>query len=253
MSAVGDLARIPVTAEWPSGPSQAAIRVPDAEKRSMLQRHYFFGKLGQKNIERLAHCIVEKSLRRGAVIFAKGESGSSLFAICRGTVKISAPSADGHDAIFNLIGQGSIFGEIALLDGQPRTADATVMTDCILFVIERRDFLPLVREESEIAVKLMEVLCKRIRQTTDQAEGLMFLGLPGRLASTLLRLSSSNKGTAEQKIAITQGDLGNMIGTSRETINRLLRNWEERKWIRLERGATIILSATSLERIAQNE
>jgi CRP/FNR family cyclic AMP-dependent transcriptional regulator len=253
MIAVGDLARKPVAAAWPSVPSQAALRMPDAERRGMLQRHYLFGTLSQKHIERLAHSIVEKSLQRGTVIFAKGESGSSLFVICRGTVKLSVPSADGHNAIFNLIGQGSLFGEIALLDGQPRTADATVMTDCILFVIERRDFLPLVREESEIAVKLMEVLCKRIRQTTDQAEGLMFLGLPARLASTLLRLSSSNRGTAEQKIAITQGDLGNMIGTSRESINRLLRNWEERKWVRLARGETIILSTTSLERIAQNE
>src|SRR5216684_2470042 len=225
----------------------------DAEKRTLLQTHYLFTKLSPKQIDRLDACIVGKSVLRGTSICAKGDPGSSLFVICQGTVKISVPSADGHDAVFNLIGKGDIFGEIAMLDGRPRTADVVAITDCELFVIERRDFLPLVREEPEIALKLIEILCARLRQTTEQAENLMFLHLPGRLAKALLRLSDSDGPTCERKAVVTQKDLGNIIGMSRESTNRQLRMWEDQEWVRLERGGIVILSAKALERVAESD
>jgi CRP/FNR family transcriptional regulator, cyclic AMP receptor protein len=225
----------------------------DADKRAVLQNHYLFGKLSPKHIDRLAGCIVGKSVPRATSIFAKGDPGSSLFAIYQGAVRITVPSVDGHDAVFNLIGKGDIFGEMALLDGRPRSADAVAITDCELFVIERRDFLPLVREEPEIALKLIEILCAKVRQTTEQAENLMFLHLPGRLAKALLRLSDADEGTSERKVAVTQKDLGNIIGMSRESTNRQLRIWEERRWVRLERGGIVILDAKALERIAESD
>lgn len=235
------------------GPNETLLRQRDAEKRSVLQKHHFFGRLSSKHIDRLASCIVGRSISRGTTIFSKDDPGSSLFAICNGEVKITLPSVDGHDATFNRIGNGAIFGEIALLDGRSRTADAVAMTDCELFVIERRDFLPLVREEPEIALKLIEILCERLRQTIDQAENLMFLPLPARLAKALLRLAGSEGGTSERTVTVTQNDLGSMVGTTRESINRQLRAWEERRWVRLERGATVILSMKSLEKIAESE
>src|SRR5262252_6000207 len=197
----------------------------DADKRAVLQNNYLFSKLCAKHIDRLAACIVGKSVRRGTSIFAKGDPGSSLFAISQGTVKIIVPSADGHDTEFNRIDKGDIFGEIALLDGRPRTADAVAITDCELFVIERRDFLPLIREEPEIALKLIELLCARLRQTTQQAESLMFLHLPGRLAKALLRVSEGDGRARARKGGVSQKDLGNFIGMAREGINRLLRIW----------------------------
>jgi len=225
----------------------------DADKRSVLQNHYLFGKLSPQHIDRLAACIVGRFVTQGATICAKGDPGSSLFAVCKGAVKITVPSVDGHDAMFNLIGKGDIFGEIALLDGRPRTADAIAITDCELFVIERRDFLPLVREEPEMALKLIEILCARLRQTTEQAENLMFLHLPGRLAKALLRLSDSDPNTHERKVVVTQKDLGNIIGMSRESTNRQLRLWEQRKWVRLGRGGIVILSVKALEAVAEND
>jgi len=236
--------------------TMTCIAVPcqtEAEKRGVLQSHYLFGKLNLKHIDRIVSFIVEKSVRRGSIIFAKDDPGSSLFAILEGTVKITVPSADGHDAVFNLMTKGDIFGEIALLDGSPRTADAVAITDCDMFVIERRDFLPLVREEPEIAVKLIEILCARLRQTTQQAESLMFVHLPGRLANALLRLSAGDGVGRKRKVAVTQKDLGSIIGMSRESTNRQLRVWEENKWVRLERGGITILSAEALERIAESD
>jgi CRP/FNR family cyclic AMP-dependent transcriptional regulator len=235
------------------GPNQTPPRRRDAEKRGVLQSHYLFGKLSPRHIDCLAACIVGKSVVRATTIFAKGDPGSSLFAICKGAVKITVPSIDGHDAVFNLIGKGDIFGEIALLDGRPRTADAVAITDCELFVIERRDFLPVVREEPEIALKLIEILCARLRQTTEQAENLMFLHLPGRLAKALLRLSDGAADARERKVAVTQKDLGNIIGMSRESTNRQLRVWEQHKWVRLERGGIVIVSAKALERVAESD
>ncbi len=223
-----------------------------AEKRAVFQSHYLFGKLNLKQIDRLVSCVVEKSIARGAVIFLKDAPGSSLFAISKGAVKITIPSVDGHAPVFNLMTKGDIFGEIALLDGHPRTADAVAITDCEMFVVERRDFLPLVQEEPEIALKLIEILCARLRQTTEQAESLMFLDLPGRLAKTLLRLSDGGV-AGDRKVAVTQKDLGNIIGMSRESTNRQLRLWEQNNWVRLERGGITILSLEALERIVESD
>ena len=233
--------------------NETALRAREAEKRAVLQNHYLFSKLNPTQIGRLMSCTVEKSFARGATILAKDVPGSSLFAIRKGAVKIAVPSVDGHEAVFNRMTDGDIFGEIALLDGRPRTADAVAISDCDMFVIERRDFLPLMQEEPQIALNLIEILCARLRQTTQQAESLMFLHLPGRLAKALLRLSFGNGATAERKIAITQKDLSNIIGVARETTNRQLRLWEQHNWVRLERGGIVILSVKALERIAEGD
>src|SRR5262249_13094262 len=148
-----------------------ALRSREAEKRGVLQSHYLFCKLDPRQIDRLVSCSVEKSVARGTIIFAKDDPGSSLFAIRKGTVKMTVPAVGGHDAVFNVMKDGDIFGEIAVLDGGPRTTDAVAITDCEMLVIERRDFLPLV---PQIAPKLTEILCARLRQTTQQAESVMF-------------------------------------------------------------------------------
>jgi CRP-like cAMP-binding protein len=150
-----------------------------------------------------------------------------------------------------LISDGAIFGEIALLDGLPRTADATAITDCELMMIERRNFIPLVNEQPEMATKLIELLCGRLRQTTEQLEDVMFLNLPGRLAKTLLQLAKSSKPTSRgPRIALTQSDIGKMIGISRESTNKQLRAWQDRKWLLLERGGIVILAPDALAEIA---
>ncbi|HKD28560.1 MAG TPA: Crp/Fnr family transcriptional regulator [Xanthobacteraceae bacterium] len=235
------------------GPNETVLRQREAEKRGVLQSHYLFGKLAPNHIDRLASCTVEKSVRQGAIIFTKDDPGSSLFVIREGTAKMTVPSADGHEVVVNLVTEGDIFGEIALLDGRPRTTDAVAISNSEMFVIERRDFLPLVREEPEIALTLIEILCERLRQTTQQVESVMFLHLPGRLAKALLRLSGGGGVARERKVAVTQKDLGNIIGMSRESTNRQLRLWAENKWVRLERRGITILSVEALERIAESD
>lgn len=178
----------------------------------------------------------------------KGDDGTCLFAVCRGTVEVVVPSAEGKDAVISLITESEIFGEIALLDGRPRTADAMAFTDCTLMVIERRDFLPLLHEQPSITVKLLEILCARVRRTTEQVEELMFLDLEGRLAKTLLRLGTS----AEEpyRISITQRELSEIAGISREETNKRLQIWSKGGILRLERGRIAVLLPKALANIA---
>lgn len=220
------------------------------DRRALLCDHPIFGCLGTDLLDRLSSRAIRQTAKRGTLIFMRGDPGTSLFAVCSGTVKISVPSTGGRDALFNLIREGSVFGEIALLDGLPRTADATAITDCDLLVIERRDFTPLVHERPELALRLIEVLCGRLRHTTDQLEDVMFLDLPSRLAKTLLELVGSGPAPHGLRIALTQRHVSEIIGISRESTNKQLRIWHERKWILLERGGIVILEPDKLATIA---
>lgn len=218
------------------------------DKAALLAGHPLFRELGREAHNRIAAYATTRQVARGATIFMKGDAGASLFAVCSGTVEVLVPSAEGKNAVMNLIHEGEIFGEIALLDGQPRTADALAATDCTLMVLERRDFLPLLRERPEIAVKLLEILCARIRRTTEQVEELMFLNLERRLAKALLRLAGS--APAPHRISITQRALSERVGVSREEINRQLQLWSKDGTVRLERGAVVVLRAAPLLQIA---
>ncbi len=224
------------------------------DRRAFLRGHPIFGALGPDLLNQLGSYAIPRAVKRGTTIVARGDAGTSLFAICSGTVKISAPSAEGKGAVFNLLEEGAIFGEIAVLDGLPRTADAIALTDCELMVIERRDFVTLVRERPEFALKLIEVLCRRLRHTTGQLEDLMFLDLPGRLAKALLQaFENSEPASGGKKIALTQRNLSEMIGMSRESTNKQLRAWEKLKLIELQRGGIVILAPGALEAIASIE
>jgi len=223
------------------------------DKLAVLRNDPLFGQLGADTLTRLASYAHTKSVGAGTRIFEKGDPGTSLFAVLRGTVKISNQSAEGKDAVLNMIPAGGIFGEIALLDGQPRTADAFAVSDCELMQIDRRDFVPLVTQNPEIALKLIEILCGRIRRTSEQVEDMTFLDLRGRLAKTLLWLSAqSGSASPAPKVSITQREIGQIIGMSRESTNKQLRIWEDKKWERLERNAVVILATDSLAAVAED-
>jgi CRP/FNR family cyclic AMP-dependent transcriptional regulator len=238
--------RAPIVTPKRKGASRAL------DKRAFLGSHPIFGALGPELLNQLSSYAIPRTFKRGTMICERGAPGTALFAICSGTVKISTPSADGRGAVFNLITEGAIFGEIAVLDGLPRTADAIALTDCELMVIERRDFVALIRERAEFALKLIEVLCRRLRHTTAQLEDVMLLDLPGRLAKALLLQAADGVAPASgaHKIALTQRNLSEMIGVSRESTNKQLRAWEKQKLIELQRGGIVILAPQKLAVIA---
>ena len=233
-------------------PREQGMRL-DFDAQAVLQNHLVFGGLRPDLLKRLSTHAVRRTARKGTTVFTNDDPGTCLFTVCSGIIKISAPSPAGRSAIFNLVSEGSVFGEIALLDGLPRTAEAMAITDCELMVIERRDFIPLLREQPEIAIRVIEVLCGRLRHTTEQLEDIMFLDLPGRLAKTLLQLAKGSKLIPrDPKVTLTQDDIGKIIGNSRESTNKQLREWEARNWLQRVRGGIVILAPEALAKVASN-
>jgi CRP-like cAMP-binding protein len=221
-------------------------------KLSVLRKHPIFADLEPEAFEQLCRYAKHSTLKRGATLFSKGDPGNSLYAVIAGTVKMSISSPDGRNAILNIIGPGEIFGEIALLDGRERSADAIANSNCELFVIDRREFIPFVKGQPSLAMKFIELLCERLRRTSDQVEQIILQNLPGRLASALLRLSEKqNSAPQGRTIAITQQEISEMVGMTRESINKQLRAWATREWVRLEHGAIVVLNNEMLRELAE--
>src|SRR3984957_6572522 len=164
-----------------------------SSKLTILRKHPIFCDLEPEALDQLCRYAKHSTFKRGGAIFSKGDPGNCLFAVIRGTVKISISSADGRSAILNLIGAGGIFGEMSVLDGQARSADATANTNCEIFAIDRREFLPFMRSQPALAMKFIELLCTRLRWTSDQVEQIILQNLPGRLAGALIRLTEKDK------------------------------------------------------------
>jgi CRP/FNR family transcriptional regulator, cyclic AMP receptor protein len=210
-----------------------------------------FGQLSPAVIEHLCPYMKLRSFPRGTVIFAKGEPGTVLMGVLAGAVKISMPSADGREIVLSIMHEGDIFGEIALLDGHPRPTDATAIMDCELMVIERQDLIPLLRSQPDLTTQIIEILCSRLRRTTEQVQEVTFLNLQTRLAKTLLRLNAdAERCGSASKVAITQDEISQIIGGSRESTNKQLRSWAKHGLIRLERGAVMVLHRNKLAQLA---
>jgi CRP/FNR family transcriptional regulator, cyclic AMP receptor protein len=233
------------------------MTVAESQKRSLLSQHFLLGQLAPAELDRVLGMVTERQLKNGQVIFQKGDPGTSLMAVLHGRVKIGAYSEDGKEIILNIVEPGQIFGEIALLDGKERTADATAMGLTTLLVLDRRDFVPFLERNPKIAVRLIEVLCERVRRTSEMVESVAFLEYSARLAKLLLRLAESygkeTKDGVRINLKISQQDLGNLIASTRESVNRQLNAWAEEGVIELERGQITILDSDALEALSSPE
>src|SRR6266700_5493766 len=231
---------------------QAGSPAFSSSKLSVLRKHPIFADLEPEAFDQLCRYAKHTTLKRGAALFAKGDPGYSLYAVISGSVKMSISSADGRNAILNIVGPGETFGEMALLDGGTRSADAIANTNCELFVIDRREFIPFVRSQPALAMRFIELLCARLRRTSEQVEQIILQNLPGRLASALIGLTEKRKlEPANHTIAITQQEISEMVGMTRESINKQLRAWAARSWVRLEHGAIVVLDIGSLRELAE--
>jgi CRP/FNR family cyclic AMP-dependent transcriptional regulator len=227
------------------------MTVAEAQKRSLLSQHFLLAQLAPGELDRVLGMVTERQLKNGQVIFQKGDPGTSLMAVLHGRVKIGAYSEDGKEIILNIVEPGQIFGEIALLDGKERTADATAMGPTTLLVLDRREFVPFLERNPKIAVRLIEVLCERVRRTSEMVESVAFLEYSARLARLLLRLAENYGEETEDgvriNLRISQQELGNLIASTRESVNRQLNAWAEEGVIELERGQITILDSDTLE------
>jgi CRP-like cAMP-binding protein len=190
-----------------------------------------------------------RKLDAGDTIFLMDSAGDSMMAILEGNVRISVPSPEGKEIVLAILHPGEVFGEIALLDGKGRTADARAMTRCNIAVLDRRDVLAFFERHPNAWPKLVEVLCDRLRRTDQHLAEMALLEIPLRLAKTLLRLLADGE-AGGPKIALSQRELGNIVGASRESVNKCLNEWQRRGIVSIEDNFITIANRKVLEQMA---
>jgi CRP/FNR family cyclic AMP-dependent transcriptional regulator len=218
-----------------------------ADKIRLLSRTALFKPMGPADLATLAAKTRERGMRGGEVLFRRGDPGTTMLIILVGEVHIVLPSSDGREQVIRVLQAGEVLGELAVLDGGSRTADAVAKTNGRLLVVERADLTDLLRNDPGLALALMTILCQRLRTATWMLESILFHDTAGRLASTLLILC---QGTAGRRLDITQGALGERVGAARETVNRKLREWQGAGYIALEPGRITVLDVTGLRKLA---
>ena len=213
--------------------------------RRVLEQAPLFARMDENSRHELISLAMPRSFGAGEPVCRVGDPGGSMMAVLAGTVRISMPTVKGKEVILADLRPGQLFGEIALLDGKPRSANATALTKCDLLVLERRNVIPFLERNPAACLQLMELLCARIRRSDERMADLAFFELPSRLAKVLLSYASEKTG-AEVRLSLSQTELAEMVGATRENVNRCLRDWHRRGIVKLKGGWTIILDTEQL-------
>jgi CRP-like cAMP-binding protein len=219
--------------------------------RAVLAQCGLFRRLSENEREALFTRARTQRYAANESIFLMGSPGDSMVAVLRGTIRISVPSADGKEIVLAILGPGELCGEIALLDGKERTADAKAATDCSVVVLERRDVLAFFAQYPDAWSKLIDVLCERLRTADQQMAEFALSPVPVRLAKALLRLATSDgqpiNGRPVERVHLTQRELGNVIGATRESVNKYLRAWQRKGCVRIADRLVVITNRAAVE------
>jgi CRP/FNR family transcriptional regulator, cyclic AMP receptor protein len=192
-----------------------------------------------------------RTFSAGETIFIIGSPGDQMMALLNGTIRISVPSSEGKELLLAIIQPGEVFGELALLDGKERSADAVAETACMVAILDRRDILSFFERNPSAWPNLVKVLCQRLRRTDQVFAEVALLELPVRLAKTMLRVAEIHSALpAPATIHFSQRELANMVGGSRESVNKCLRNWQRTGLVRMSEGSIVITDRGALESIA---
>jgi CRP/FNR family transcriptional regulator, cyclic AMP receptor protein len=221
--------------------------------KTVVERDSLFRGLPKATVARIAALGLRRVYEKGAVVFMRGDPGDSLCGVVRGRVRISASLAAGKEVFLNIMEPGDSFGEIALLDGQPRTATATAMVRTELIVFPRERFLGLLSTEPQLAAHLIQLLCRRVRWTAQLMEDAALLSVPARIAKRLLSLARLQGvgASGNTRLTISQEELAQFLSVSRQVVNQHLQLLKAKGWIRSGRGQVTICDAQSLETLAQ--
>lgn len=222
---------------------------------ALLQRNHLFSVLSDGEMEAV---LGFARLRKAAAeerIFSKGDPGDSLYVILRGRVAVQTESQDAKLMLLNILDAGAVFGEIAMLDGGERTATTVAQEPSELLRIDRRDFMPFLADRADLCIRLMTVLCQRVRWTSAIIEDTVFLNVPRRLAKRILMLGQSYGRATETGIRIatflSQEDLANMLGVSREIVNKTLKSFQTAGAISYRNGYLVIQDESFLDQISR--
>lgn len=239
------------------GKKDTATALDDAEKSRLLRRSFIFRDMEETMLGRLARLSQTHRLPRGSLLFQQGEEGDALYGVAEGLIRIWVSGDGGKELTLQLLEPGDVFGEIALLDGLPRSASAEAVEDSLLVMVRRDAFLPLLEAESGLARHVIELICERLRDSTNRASDLAFLGLPIRLARKLQQLAVAHghdgpDGSIRIALKLSQSELAQMLGVSREAVNKQLKTWTQDGIVLHEHGQVMIRDRKRLTRIAEH-
>jgi len=228
-----------------------------SQKRELLARQDLFRKLSDRELDDLVRAVQLRRVAARETLFHKGDPGNQLFLIVDGVLKAQTTSASGDDIVFSIMGPGEMFGELALMRGGKRTASVIAIRDCALIVIDRRELFPFLRRNPDAALKLLEVLAARVERLTARVEDKTFLNLPQRLAKSLLELAERWGKKTPEGLRIEQrfgqAELGDLVATTRESINKQMKGWEKEGVAIMRGGYVTILDEKALQLISERE
>src|ERR1700750_795116 len=215
----------------------------------ILKMNPMFSDLGADQLQRISSLCHTAQRGLGGVLFQRGDPGDALFGVRRGQIRIETGASDGSRLTLNFMGSGDLFGEVAVLDGQSRTADAMAGEPTELFVLRRADFLSFLEREPRVAIKIIQLLCQRIRWQSERMEESVLQPVPCRLARRLCALASDYG----SEVHISQEKLGVFVGAARESVNRQLQLWRKDGILDLQRGRILLQNMTKLTAVARND
>ena len=221
----------------------------------VLRQSPLFSGVDDDSAAVLEDSMAASSLNRGDVLFNEGDSGNQLYVVIEGKIKLGRTSADGRENLLAILGPGQMFGELSFFDPGPRSATATAVTDVALKSLGHDALSPVLKSHPDVALALLHQLAGRLRRTNEVVGDLVFSDVPGRVAKALLDLAGRFGRQADDGVHVnhdlTQEELAQLVGASRETVNKALADFASRGWMRLEPRSVVILDLERLQRRAR--
>jgi CRP-like cAMP-binding protein len=218
---------------------------------SVLKQVPLFAGFSATELRDLASFVRPRRYPKSSIIFHQGDPGTTLYLIETGEVKLTVTADTGKEVILALLGPGAFFGELSLLDGEPRSANAVARVDCKLGVLDREHLLRVLAEHPPATASLLSVVARRLRRTTAQVHDAVFLDIPARLAKVLLQLTETKSQSPDGLLSppkLTQEELADLVGGTRESINKCLGIFARQGLVRRHRGMVTVLMPEELRK-----
>jgi CRP-like cAMP-binding protein len=231
-------------------------RTPEGRERrgALLRRVPLFARLEDAQLDALAAATTTRRLAAREELCHKGDAAGQVYVVASGRLKVLSTSQDGDEVVLNLLGAGEVIGELPLLLGGQRTATVVALEPSEMVVLERREFLRFLRERPEAASELLTTLAERVVWLSECIEDIAFLGVAGRIAKKLLALAENfgepGPGGVHVTLRLSQGELAQYVGTTRETVNKQIRAWSEQGVLHMEAGSITLHRTDELSRLA---
>jgi CRP-like cAMP-binding protein len=224
-------------------------------KRELLARVPLFQGFAPRDLDALVPAARSISVAARNEVFHKGDAGSQLYVVVDGRLKALTTSPEGDDVVFNVMGPGEVFGEVALLSESPRSATVRAIERCELLVLDRRDFLAFLKRNPDVAVRMLTVLVERVARVSELVEDVQFLNLPVRLAKKLVWFAGrygrpGGNGAVKIDLKLSQEEWGDLVGATRESVNKQMREWGDAGLIQIDAGFITLLRPEAIERLA---